>query len=80
MLSFYYNFYVRIYRDFNICYNLVAESLSKETSTQPCAICLTEPRNTALQCGHVLCWECAQRVDNCPVCRKFVSHRIRLFQ
>ncbi|CAI8025486.1 E3 ubiquitin-protein ligase mib1 [Geodia barretti] len=58
-----------------------AQSSSPNKETQPsCAICLTEPRNTALQCGHLLCWECAQKVDNCPVCRKFVSHRIRLFQ
>ena len=45
-----------------------------------CAICLTEPRNTVLICGHQLCWDCAQKVDHCPVCRKFVTHRIRLFQ
>jgi hypothetical protein len=44
-----------------------------------CAICLTEPRNTALLCGHQLCWDCAQRVDHCPVCRKFITHRIQLF-
>jgi E3 ubiquitin-protein ligase mind-bomb len=58
----------------------VKESASPGGSQQSCAICLTEPRNTALQCGHLLCWDCAQRVDHCPVCRKFVSHRIRLFQ
>ena len=58
----------------------VEKSSSSNESQQPCAICLTEPRNTALICGHMLCWECAQRVDSCPVCRKFVSHKIRLFQ
>lgn len=49
-------------------------------SSANCAICLTEPRNTAFLCGHQLCWDCAQKVDHCPVCRKFVTHRIQLFQ
>eukprot|EP00731_Ephydatia_muelleri_P014626 Em0008g346a len=48
-------------------------------SSATCMICLTEPRNTALLCGHQLCYDCAQRVDSCPVCRKFITHRIRLF-
>ena len=52
---------------------------SSESSGPNCAICLTEPRNTALLCGHQLCWDCAQKVDHCPVCRKFVTHRIQLF-
>ena len=58
----------------------VPAGVSGSVGAQPCTICLTEPRNTALQCGHLLCWDCAQRVDHCPVCRKFVSHRIRLFE
>ena len=53
---------------------------SPGSSGPNCAICLTEPRNTALLCGHQLCWDCAQKVDHCPVCRKFITHRIRLFQ
>ena len=61
-------------------HKVAAESSSNKDTQPACAVCLTEPKNTALQCGHVLCWDCAQKVDNCPVCRKFVSHRIRLFQ
>lgn len=57
-----------------------APQAGTSVDTSPCPICLTEPRNTAFLCGHQLCWECAQRVDHCPVCRKFVTHRIRLFQ
>ena len=56
-------------------------SVSPGAANNPnCSICLTEPRDTALLCGHQLCWDCAQKVDSCPVCRKFVTHRIRLFQ
>ena len=62
------------------CTKAMSESSASGGVQQACAICLTEPRNTALQCGHLFCWDCAQRVDHCPVCRKFVSHRIRLFQ
>ena len=44
-----------------------------------CTICVTYPRDTALSCGHQYCHECSKRFDHCPVCRKFVQNRIRLF-
>ena len=52
---------------------------SPGSSGPNCAICLTEPRNTALLCGHQLCWDCAQKVDHCPFCGMFITNRIRLF-
>ncbi|XP_064385276.1 E3 ubiquitin-protein ligase mind-bomb-like isoform X1 [Halichondria panicea] len=54
--------------------------LASPDSESNCPICLTEPKNTAFLCGHQTCWDCAQKVDHCPVCRKFVTHRIQLFQ
>ncbi|XP_064385292.1 E3 ubiquitin-protein ligase MIB1-like isoform X2 [Halichondria panicea] len=54
--------------------------LANPDSESNCPICLTEPKNTAFLCGHQTCWDCAQKVDHCPVCRKFVTHRIQLFQ
>ena len=74
---------LRVFSHFGVCPN-IAQQLTpptvKEGDAPACSICLTEPRNTAFLCGHQLCWDCAQRVDHCPVCRKFVTHRIRLFQ
>ena len=74
----------------NISYSLYSTASGSSSSQappsadsgagSPCPICLTEPRNTAFLCGHQLCWDCAQKVDHCPVCRKFVTHRIRLFE
>lgn len=56
------------------------------SSTQPsssqsalCEICCERPRNTALTCGHQFCYECSNKVNNCPVCRKFIQHRIQLY-
>jgi hypothetical protein len=38
-----------------------------------CAICLDKKQSTVLNCGHsVLCGECADKVDQCPVCQKEV--------
>ena len=70
----------------NVYSSLIPVAVEEKTSVSGggdspyCAICLTEPKDTVLICGHRLCWDCAQKVDNCPVCRKFVTHRIRLFQ
>lgn len=48
--------------------------------TNVCEICCENPRNTALTCGHQFCTDCSKKVDNCPICRKFIQHRIMLFQ
>lgn len=49
---------------------------------EPCVICLSEPRNTAvLPCRHLcVCEECAAHVrgDRCPICRADV-HSIKVF-
>ncbi|XP_064385298.1 uncharacterized protein LOC135334154 [Halichondria panicea] len=54
--------------------------LASPDSESKCPICLTEPKNTSFLCRHQTCWDCAQKVDHCPVCKKFVTHRIQLFQ
>lgn len=45
-----------------------------------CEICCENPRNTVLTCGHQFCSNCSQKVDQCPICRKVIMHRIQLFQ
>ena len=44
-----------------------------------CGVCLEHARDTALCCGHVLCAACARNVSRCPVCRRTITQRIRLF-
>lgn len=46
-----------------------------------CTICFDQPISTAFyDCGHVVaCRDCADRIDDCPVCRKRVLHRLQLF-
>jgi len=41
------------------------------TEQSTCVVCLVNEKDHALpDCGHVLCGECVQRVESCPVCRK----------
>ena len=36
-----------------------------------CCCCMDRPAGTLLECGHAqLCLDCAQRMRNCPLCRK----------
>mmetsp|Transcript_36034 Transcript_36034/g.80201 ORF Transcript_36034/g.80201 Transcript_36034/m.80201 type:complete len:185 (-) Transcript_36034:984-1538(-) len=44
-----------------------------------CPICMDERRDTALKCGHTLCSSCSEPMTSCPVCRKRISRRIRLY-
>ena len=44
-----------------------------------CAICLEKPRNMAFLCGHGTCVECAEALEVCPMCRKPIVQKIKLF-
>ncbi|CAG0899893.1 unnamed protein product [Darwinula stevensoni] len=47
-----------------------------------CKLCLEAELNCAfVDCGHmVACLPCAQMVRNCPICRKVITSRIRIFK
>ncbi|XP_010260803.1 PREDICTED: E3 ubiquitin-protein ligase RGLG2-like [Nelumbo nucifera] len=47
--------------------------------TQTCPVCLTNEKNLAFGCGHMVCRECGPRVTNCPICRGRITSRIRLY-
>ena len=36
-------------------------------------------RDTALNCGHTLCYDCASKVHECPSCREDITLRVKLF-
>ena len=46
-----------------------------------CSICYDKEINTAFyDCGHVVaCRECANKIDQCPICRRRVVARLELF-
>ncbi|GFR44911.1 hypothetical protein Agub_g5994, partial [Astrephomene gubernaculifera] len=44
-----------------------------------CAVCLAARRDTFLNCGHIICQDCAERLELCPLCRAHINHRSRAF-
>ena len=53
--------------------------IERQISSSICEICCEGPRDTVLTCGHQFCNACSQKVDNCPICRKLIQHRIQKF-
>ena len=56
-------------------------ALADAESKRACPVCLGRPKDTAFQCGHALCSECASRpeVTTCPSCRAKIVMRLELF-
>ncbi|XP_052196122.1 E3 ubiquitin-protein ligase RGLG3 isoform X2 [Diospyros lotus] len=46
---------------------------------QVCPICLTNPKDMAFDCGHLVCKECGVSISSCPMCRRPITTRIRLY-
>ncbi|KAJ1692799.1 hypothetical protein LUZ63_009497 [Rhynchospora breviuscula] len=44
-----------------------------------CPVCLTNPKDMAFGCGHQLCVDCGKLLQWCPICRKPIQTRIKLF-
>ncbi|XP_078000102.1 uncharacterized protein LOC144452815 [Glandiceps talaboti] len=47
---------------------------------QVCSICMENRKDTAFQCGHMTCKDCADVLHNCPICRQPIERKINLFQ
>jgi len=64
------------------------EQLAKEKDSlenslpSPCAICLDKsPNCTFTPCGHLCtCMSCGRKVQTCPICRKKIKRRVKVFQ
>jgi hypothetical protein len=54
----------------------IAEQRAAERS---CPVCLELPKSLVFQCGHQVCAQCAERLEDCPTCRAHISQRIRLY-
>ncbi|KAL8161665.1 hypothetical protein V2J09_013154 [Rumex salicifolius] len=46
---------------------------------QACPVCLTNRKDMAFGCGHQTCCECGDDLDLCPICRREIETRIRLY-
>ncbi|RMX99490.1 hypothetical protein D0868_09510 [Hortaea werneckii] len=59
----------------------VLKGIHSEEERSLCTICYEEPLNTVFDsCGHVVtCFDCAQRVEECPLCRRLVRARVRVW-
>ncbi|GAB2283849.1 E3 ubiquitin-protein ligase rglg2 [Dionaea muscipula] len=44
-----------------------------------CPICFTNKKDMAFGCGHQTCCDCGQDLEICPICRRQIETRIRLF-
>jgi hypothetical protein len=44
-----------------------------------CEICLDNPKDVALSCGHQACADCAEGLVNCHICRQIITARTRLY-
>lgn len=44
-----------------------------------CSICLENRRNCLIDCHHLFCFECATDMINCPLCKKEIVNRIKIF-
>ncbi|KAJ6719670.1 COPINE FAMILY PROTEIN 1 [Salix purpurea] len=54
-------------------------SSSSVYDSQVCAVCLTNPKNMAFGCGHQTCCDCGEDLELCPICRRPIHTRIKLY-
>ncbi|CAK9181660.1 unnamed protein product [Ilex paraguariensis] len=62
----------------------VAESSSRSTATPDernwlCPICWSKCKDMAFGCGHMTCKECDPELIRCPICRKPIDSRVRVY-
>jgi E3 ubiquitin-protein ligase RGLG len=50
------------------------------SASPECSVCLSNPPNMALNCGHTVCRDCGPQLATCPICRATITARIPLFQ
>jgi len=52
---------------------------SRVLEPQMCPVCLSKPRDMAFGCGHQTCSECGPQVADCPICRRPIDTRVKLY-
>ncbi|KAF0888993.1 hypothetical protein E2562_020199 [Oryza meyeriana var. granulata] len=51
----------------------------RASEPQLCPVCLSKPRDMAFGCGHQTCAECGPQVEHCPICRRPIDTRVKLY-
>jgi len=57
----------------------VPSNFTESANDNSCQICLENAKSIAFDCGHTTCEECSKQIRECPVCRKFIQKRLKLF-
>lgn len=52
---------------------------ARAAEPQLCPVCLSKPRDMAFGCGHQTCAECGPQVEHCPICRRPIDTRVKLY-
>ncbi|GAB4848055.1 E3 ubiquitin-protein ligase rglg2 [Ancistrocladus abbreviatus] len=52
---------------------------SSASDNMLCPICLSNNKDMAFGCGHQTCCDCGQDLEICPICRRRIETRIRLY-
>ncbi|KAL6854301.1 hypothetical protein ACP4OV_019204 [Aristida adscensionis] len=52
---------------------------TRVSEPQLCPVCLSKPRDMAFGCGHQTCSECGPQVSDCPICRRPIDTRVKLY-
>lgn len=60
-------------------YSSAAPPSTSNYENQLCPICITNPKNMAFGCGHQTCCDCGESLDACPICRRSIDTKIRLY-
>ncbi|KAL9275458.1 E3 ubiquitin-protein ligase RGLG2-like protein [Drosera capensis] len=54
-------------------------AVNSNTDNLLCVICFTNNKDMAFGCGHQTCCDCGEGLELCPICRRQIETRIRLF-
>ncbi|CAI8012394.1 E3 ubiquitin-protein ligase MIB1 [Geodia barretti] len=55
------------------------QQLQEMKEKTQCQVCMDRRKNCVFLCGHGTCQLCADKIIECPICRKLVSRKIILF-
>ena len=51
-----------------------------KNNTYECPICFENSNDMyIINCGHMICFECSNNIENCPFCRKYIIRKTKCF-
>ncbi len=64
--------FVRVFCKNEVVYH---RSFCKSDPIEECCVCF-ENTNLMTSCGHIVCPDCIEKVDRCPICRQFLRETL----